>query len=1568
MFSIRIVFIAVFSFLLITPLTSVCQSGSDRLKMIERVNELNAENRKEEGAKLFQLYTDKLLSDSAVELSPKIISCLTIFSNSAYFDYHTRRKYLLVASDLAKSGNEHSLFYDKMSEIAVFYSKMAADQPEFYDSLKAPAYKYSSIMLRTSRLTKVSDSLYQISILVGKGLGIYDEWIGVRTTPGDNEMIYLAKIDHQTDSSFVYSLNPYEQTDFQGFDEKILLEIDVRLPDFGDSYIEPLYLEYNAFFTDNSGGRFHTLPLLLSADYQKLKPIFDAFVTYQIKEVYEELKGDSLLMLKPESGVFKGKSIGEAFKETTYSDINLFFDFVYDYVRDYYGKNSKISDSYATWLINNAPLSNSSLTRYFMRNEVIQDDLILKYNDELVKNNLLNYWKEQSIKSAQRFQYQEAVEYEKLRLKAAEILSDPKQAFGASVQLHRFYRELNNRQVSNRYATLACDWAARAGIDPSAELSADTSELRKNVVVQNNHTTPYEMEYSPSGRHFYTAGLDGKIKVWDAGLNKLIREFRAHDYKIRAMDVRADGGFLATGDEEGFIKIWRIVDSELILFKTFRYNAEINEIHISTFEGANFLAFCGESKDVLLYNWELDKLRKLTRHKKEVTALAFNSKGSRLYSGSRDGMIYEWSVSALSTNWNAKTEIIRWFKEPPAVFQLNINPDNSFMSVICSDSTLSLWELKTASKAGKVNIYMYADNGSAYYSPAVFSPDNKYLVFAGNMGTLSIADLSNFKFMTANHLLGELISDIDFHPSGQILATTSYSYTMTKIWDLSRFDISAKNVNLNNQLITFTSAKAIELNFDSTGNRLITLLNPPSGPILTSLDLSNGESTLIEDRLIKVRTLKSWQNAYIVTGKDMHPVLIENGEVKNRFLNNTGSYDDIHYLMDDKRKVLYSLSHGDEVNLTSKNLIANELNYTYQLTGTGRIDSRSEICLIDDVLFLSNHTPKISTYKASTGEATKKIKTGFRNNVHSIRLTDNQELLIVTKWYIGNYNPSKQEWNWKYKYRKRNQRNVGELISTAQLSADGRFLALADKKYGLKLLEPKNQFNVYYVDSSSGEYINDVAFNPQSSILAYCNEENLIKLIDINAKKEMVKLFPQKTGSFIWLANDNHYWAKKSDLENIAFEINGKLYPAEQFDIAFNRPDRLLKSMPIASENLLHAMGLAAEKRSNSRKSLSQSLDEVPNINLKNKADIPAVTSESEVVLRIEAFDFTSELALINVSVDGVIVLRLPVSGNEWDSSLTISLAGGLNRIKIWAENKIGIASLKESTELMYEAASHSDLYIVALSVSEYSNKDYNLRYAVKDGRDLVAAFVRNQDSNANIYVDTFFNERVTVSCLSEIENKLKKAGINDQIIFFISGHGLLDDQYDFYFAGYNCNFKNPREGGIAYADIMKVLENTKARKRILLIDACHSGEVDKSELELADSAGRMEGTRSGVKTYVYRGAEMEEEEGAQSLGLTNSFELMKELFSDFNSNGTQVISAAAGNSYALESDEWQNGVFTYSILHGLKDQKADLDEDFFITVSELRRFVAKTVYELTGGRQKPTSREENVEFDFIIW
>jgi hypothetical protein len=98
----------------------------------------------------------------------------------------------------------------------------------------------------------------------------------------------------------------------------------------------------------------------------------------------------------------------------------------------------------------------------------------------------------------------------------------------------------------------------------------------------------------------------------------------------------------------------------------------------------------------------------------------------------------------------------------------------------------------------------------------------------------------------------------------------------------------------------------------------------------------------------------------------------------------------------------------------------------------------------------------------------------------------------------------------------------------------------------------------------------------------------------------------------------------------------------------------------------------------------------------------------------------------------------------------------------------------------------------------------------------------------------------------------------------------------------------------------------------------------------------------------------------------------MNEIFADLRrGTGAVVISSASGVEFAFESDQWHNGVFTYSILEAFKNfvyNRTDKNFSRMLEVSELKDFVIENVTRLTNGKQHPTSRRENLEFDFVVW
>lgn len=510
-------------------------------------------------------------------------------------------------------------------------------------------------------------------------------------------------------------------------------------------------------------------------------------------------------------------------------------------------------------------------------------------------------------------------------------------------------------------------------------------------------------------------------------------------------------------------------------------------------------------------------------------------------------------------------------------------------------------------------------------------------------------------------------------------------------------------------------------------------------------------------------------------------------------------------------------------------------------------------------------------------------------------------------------------------------------------------------------------------------------FDKMKNRLITSSKDATIKIWDVVTKKLIITIIPVDKEKRIFITADNYYFAPKNALNAIGFKQGIHFYPPEQFDLKYNRPDKVLEQLDNPDTNLINLYRKAYQKRLKKSGFTEQMFStdwHTPEIRILNSDNFNYTTNNQQQKLRVCGIDRKFKLDRLNVWINDVPVFGIngiSLRSENTDSVLkefTIMLSAGNNKIQVSCFNVKGIESLKETVEIFYkpETMVKPDLYIISMSVSEYKDKRYNLQYAVKDGKD-IANLLNSQsvqlEKYNKIYIDTLFNANATRQNFFYLKKKLLGSSVNDQVIVFVSGHGLLNKDMDFYFATYDIDFSHPEKHGISFDDLESLLDSIPARKKLLMMDACHSGEVDKDE-STEMFASKVESSaditfRGSIKEYNFKGVDTSIIKSGMKLN--NSFELMQELFAGLDKGtGTIVISAAAGKGYALESAKWNNGVFTYSIINGLKNKAADKNKDGFVSISELKDYSIKQVELLTGGKQKPTARRETIGFDWRIW
>ncbi len=549
-------------------------------------------------------------------------------------------------------------------------------------------------------------------------------------------------------------------------------------------------------------------------------------------------------------------------------------------------------------------------------------------------------------------------------------------------------------------------------------------------------------------------------------------------------------------------------------------------------------------------------------------------------------------------------------------------------------------------------------------------------------------------------------------------------------------------------------------------------------------------------------------------------------------------------------------------------------------------------------------------------------------------------------------------------------RKLYQFDSTANaneyLSKSGKKILLvpADGDSDMRILDTETGNITLLNQSREGSRTLNGVFTADDKFL-FTSGGQAMKKWDVTTGRLLYTFFPVDSNSYITQIPSGYYSCSPGAAKLLHYIKGLQVISFQQLDIRYNRPDKVLEYIRYPDTSLINAYRKAWQKRvvktrvdtSYFRHSYS-----VPEADFYNRYETGDEQISEKITLRIRAFDSVAFLDRFNIWINevplwgrkGLSLLSRNVK--EFDTTITLSLTIGENILETSVTNIYGVESFRSPLTVTLRppasAKSPEKIYFIGIGINRFQQAAFNLSWSVKDIRNLAASLKKKY--GANCYIDTLFDEQVTFSSITALKEKLYATSINDKVIIAYSGHGLLSKDLDYYLSTYNVNFGNPEENGLPYDELENLLDNIPARKKLMLIDACHSGEVDKEEMMVMNKTADSLGLSKGII--------IDQPQQQQHVGLKNSFELMQSLFVNVGkSTGATIISAAAGNQFALERGDLKNGVFTYSILEAMNKYPS-------MKISELKRIVGDRVQQLTNGLQKPTSRNENSSVDWKLW
>ncbi|MFK8046765.1 MAG: caspase family protein [Crocinitomicaceae bacterium] len=522
---------------------------------------------------------------------------------------------------------------------------------------------------------------------------------------------------------------------------------------------------------------------------------------------------------------------------------------------------------------------------------------------------------------------------------------------------------------------------------------------------------------------------------------------------------------------------------------------------------------------------------------------------------------------------------------------------------------------------------------------------------------------------------------------------------------------------------------------------------------------------------------------------------------------------------------------------------------------------------------------------------------------------------------------------------------------------DSRYI-IDSKKYNFTKVK-NNEMTSFEIKHTAP--ISGLRFLPTYNLILSFSNDGSIRFWNTKGQYLAV-LYLSGQYNFFYQNRKNFYFASKEILDKIGFIYRNKLYAYEQYDVYYNRPAEVMRDLSYFQKDDISDYQKAYQKRLQKlgllRNELSVS-ENLPEILVDYFDDYS--TKKEVVKFSLAMADLEGEIISYSFVINGIEKrIKLLEPKEAVTAELEVGLAAGINQIDFFCTNNKGIRSLIKKKIITCEKNFQKpDLYLVTIGVSNYQDSDFNLKYSSKDANDM-ASLLNKSKAYSNIRTLSYYDTSFVKNAQGEIASFLDTAKINDVIVFFYAGHGVLDDKFNYYLATHNMDFEKPEEKGLSFDGLENLFEDLNCRNKLMMIDACFSGEIDKSSLSIDSTM-----IESGDEIQ-FRSAQSAAIDDNGDMGI---FELSKRVFTDLRvSKGTNILSSSSGIEYSLEGDKWGNGLFTYVLKQGLENKAADLNDDKQIRILEMQVYLRETVSALSEGNQNPILRKENIKNNFVIW
>ncbi len=524
-------------------------------------------------------------------------------------------------------------------------------------------------------------------------------------------------------------------------------------------------------------------------------------------------------------------------------------------------------------------------------------------------------------------------------------------------------------------------------------------------------------------------------------------------------------------------------------------------------------------------------------------------------------------------------------------------------------------------------------------------------------------------------------------------------------------------------------------------------------------------------------------------------------------------------------------------------------------------------------------------------------------------------------------------------------------VNTVAFAPDGSQLISAGRDNTIKLWNDATGREVRTFTGHMGD-IGSVAFSRDGRRFVSGGSDGTIRLWDSNTGAEIVKFVSLKDGEWIVITAEGYYNSSGRGHEYLNIRQGAKIYGIDQFYDVFYRPDIV-----------------AAKLRGDDISTLiTLTIDEA----LKNPpptvgfSPLPPQTDQSKVKVCYQAESTgggigevrlfhngkliqsdgyyrevaktsagTTQLASLNsrsiyadmrsinikAKTDAAFIAS-QAKGERFEDCKEIDAIAGENEVSVAAFNAGNTVQSYLKTITFNSGIKPEDphLYILSIGINQYKDSSVNLKYAVKDAKELEAkikaqsaTLYQPQNIHYSLVTDQEANKTNIINKINALANTIKP---QDSFILFVAGHGvLLQNQY--YMLTHDFNGQVNDANMISSNEIVEMSKKIKSLSQLLIFDTCHAGGVDTIISGLYDARMSVLARKMGLHIF-----------------------------------------ASANDQQAAMDGYKGNGLFTYTLLDGLNNNRqADKYKNGKVSIVGLGEYSQKMTSQISrqiGHEQTP--------------